>query len=471
MYAGTVEEALGRGPADRGEALLRLPEGQWFERKSARVKPWKVADVLVGFANAEGGVLVVGLVDGRVEGIDTVSPKHLAALQQAAMDFTQPAVRCKTRLVECHNAEGQSDRLLVFTVEPSEQVHTDNRDQAFLRVGDETRRLTFAQRQDLAYDKGQASYEATPVLGAGRGDLIEEQLADYAAAVAHPDPMRLLTARNLLTADGEPTVAAVLLFGSNPQRWLPEAYVRVLRYQGVERGTGTRQRLVGDVVVEGPIPEQIAAARQAVSEFLPARRALVGGRFEPVPLLPEGAWLEGLVNAVVHRSYSISGDHIRVEIFDDRIEIESPGRFPGLVDPSQPRDITRFARNPRITRVCADLRFGQELGEGIRRIFEEMELSGLSEPRYSQTAGSVRLVLSSRPADRDLRGRLGSGAREVLRCIDEAGRLSTGDVMSATSQSRPSALRHLRALQAEGLIEWIGQSPKDPQAYWTRRIA
>ncbi len=77
--------------------------------------------------------------------------------------------------------------------------------------------------------------------------------------------------------------------------------------------------------------------------------------------------MEGLVNAAIHRSYNIGGDHIPVDIFDDRIKVESPGPFPDLVDPRAPRDVTRFARNPRTARVCADLRFGQELGEGIRR--------------------------------------------------------------------------------------------------------
>lgn len=118
--------------------------------------------------------------------------------------------------------------------------------------------------------------------------------------------------------------------------------------------------------------------------------------------MPEPAWLEGLVNAVVHRSYSVMGDHTRVDIFDDRIEIESPGRFPGLADPSTPLAISRFARNPRIARVCADLRFGQELGEGIRRMFEEMRLAGLTAPVYSQTSGSARLMLSCEAVDKEL---------------------------------------------------------------------
>ena len=169
---------------------------------------------------------------------------------------------------------------------------------------------------------------------------------------------------------------------------------------------------------------------------------------------------------MIHRSYSVGGDHIRVEIFDDRIEIESPGRFPGVVNVRDLLGISRFARNPRVARVCADLRFGQELGEGIRRIFEEMRLAGLADPGYFQTAGSVRLTLSSNVVDRELEARLPRGARDALRLIREAGRLSTGEVAEATGWSRPAVLRQLRALEQVGLIEWVGRSKKDPRAYW-----
>ncbi len=470
MSTVAAEQALAQAPKLRGDALLQLPEDQWFDRKSNRVSPRSLAEALVGFANAEGGMVVVGLSNDRVEGINAVGPTKLSAWQQTAFDFTQPAVRCKNRLVDCQDTSGRPDRLLVFEVEPSEAVHSDNKDQVFLRVGDETRKLTFVQRQNLLYDKGQASYEVTPVEDASLEDLDQALLADYADAVAHPEPLRLLQARNLLTTDGNVTTAAVLLFGMHPQTWLPEGFVRVLRYQGTERGTGARQRLLQDVIIEGSIPHQLTEGRLVIFDLLPARRALAEGRFVRLPLVPEDAWLEGLVNAVVHRSYSISGDHIRVEIFDDRIEIESPGRFPGLVDPSQPREIARFARNPRITRVCADLQFGQELGEGIRRMYEEMHLAGLADPTYTQTAGSVRLTLSCQPVDRELEQRLRPGTRDVLRAINEAGRLSTGDLVRTTGKSRPAVLRHLRTLEAEGLVEWVGRSTKDPRAYWKVRI-
>jgi len=107
---------------------------------------------------------------------------------------------------------------------------------------------------------------------------------------------------------------------------------------------------------------------------------------------------------------------------------------------------------------------------GYRRIFEEMRLAGLADPGYVQTAGSVRLTLSSAVVDRALEERLPRAARGVLRLIREAGRLSTGEAAEATGSSRPAVLRQLRSLEREGLIEWVGKSKNDPRAYWRLRV-
>lgn len=468
MSTVATEQALARPADERGLALLRIDEDQWFDRKSSRISARDLADALIGFANAEGGLLVIGLSKGVVEGVVKTNPKRLADWQQAALDFTVPAVRCRTRLVECVNGAGQPDELVGIDVETSQLVHANNKDEVFLRVGDENRRLTFAQRQELLYDKGQSTFESTLVTDAGPADLDQRLVQSYADAVEHPEPQRFLVARGLLTRDAEITVAAALLFAREPQRWFPEASIRILRYRGTERGTGARQQLIHDRRIDGPIPLQLQRARAEVLEQLPTRKALGrSGRFENVGLIPQNAWLEAVVNAAVHRSYSVSGDHIRVDIFDDRVEVESPGRFPGIADTSDPLDVTRFARNPRIARVCADLAFGQELGEGIRRMFEEMRLAGLADPEYLQTSGSVRLTLSSAPVDRERESRLPRGSRELVRVIRQGGRVSTGDLVEATGRSRPVVIRQLKALREEGVVTWVGNSPRDPRAYWT----
>jgi ATP-dependent DNA helicase RecG len=264
------------------------------------------------------------------------------------------------------------------------------------------------------------------------------------------------------------TVAGLLLFGTTPQSEFPEAFIRILRYRGTERGAGARQQLEDDIRLEGSILFQLEEAHDLVAERQPRRRALTSdGRFETFPLVPQDAWLEGMVNAVVHRSYSLAGDHVRVEIFDDRIEIESPGRFPGLVDASDPLNAPRFARNPRIARVCADQSFGQELGEGIRRMFEEMRMAGLGDPLYEETQASVRLTLSGEAFDRELDMRLPRDARAIMAALRDGGALSTGEVAEAVGVSRVTAKNRLAQLRDQGLVVWEGKSLRDPRASWS----
>lgn len=464
MSTAVAESALSGSRLRVGPILLGLAEDQWLERKSRRLAAKDLAKTLIGFANADGGIVVVGLAEGEIEGVDG-QPARLNALLQANIDFCNPPVRMSHRFVACVDAEGRSLRLLVFDVDASPTVHANQRDEVFLRVGDETRRLTFAQRQELLYDKGQASYEARPS-GVGFDAVDREQLGYYAEAVGAADPTGLMRARGLAT-DDELTVAGVLLLGEHPQALFPEAFIRVLRYRGSERGSGSRQQLVEDVRTEGPIPLQLLGAKEQIERLQPIRTALrTNGRFGDVPLVPPDVWLEGLVNAAVHRSYSSAGDHIRVEIFDDRIEISSPGRFPGLVDLTEPLRATRFARNPRIARVCADLSFGQDLGEGIRRMYEEMRQAGLTDPAYRQTSGSVELQLFGDAVNSRLDEHLSENARAIARALREAGRLSTGEVSEELGVSRPVAQRELGRLRKAKIVEWVGKSPRDPRAYW-----
>lgn len=464
MTAGALDAALAAEPEDLADRLLALPESQWFDRKSSRIEPRKLAESIVAFANADGGTIVVGLSDGKVDGVDS-DPKRLNGHMQAAVDFTAPMVPAQSRLYECVRPDGQRDHLLVIEVPPGRNVYATHRDEAYLRLGDESRKLTFAQRRELFYDKSQSSFESErtelPVSAVDR-----EPLNTYTAALGAPDPVRLLQAREL-AVDGRLTVAGALLFAEHPERALPSAQVRVSRFQGTQRKSGARQNLIGDDRLEGPIPRLLDAARASIRRWQPTRRALAAsGRFEDIGLVPEDAWLEGVVNAVVHRSYSVQGDYIHVDIYDDRIVIESPGRFPGLVDPANPLAIKRFARNPRIARVCTDLRITQEFGEGIRRMFDEMRAAGLSDPLYRQTAGSVQLTLSGEPTERRLTDALPSLQQQILAALREAPELSTGEVAELTGAARPTVLRHLDALRNSGYVQWVGKSPKDPRASW-----
>lgn len=230
-----------------------------------------------------------------------------------------------------------------------------------------------------------------------------------------------------------------------------------------------RQQLITDRTFDGRIDEILEQASAAVRELQPTVRRLSAdsSRFANIPLIPEEGWLEALVNAVVHRSYSLGGDHIRVEIFDDRIEVTNPGRFPGLAEARDPRDAMRFARNPRVARVCTEQGWAQELGEGIRRMFDVMAIYGLPEPSYFQSAGAVRVSLASSSIDPSVAAQMPSGWHDVVAALGQAGHLRTGELTELLGVTRPTAIRRLRAMEALGAIAWVGESAQDPHAYWT----
>lgn len=470
MSTNEADRALHAPLAERAHAVLALHEDQWFERKSARIAPKDLAIAISAFANAEGGLIVVGVHDGKVEGVGGKADQ-INAWRQASMDHIRPAARVEIDQVACTTEAGAHEELLVVRVPPGETVYEMANGECYLRVGDESRRLTFAQRQELHYDRGISQFDGLGVPGSSIQDLDEALLRTYRANAGADGVTftRLLRARSLTLDDGQVTNAGYLLFAGSPGDRLPQAQIRVVKYASTSRGTGSRQNIEADYRVEGPIPLAISETSTLIEELQPMRRALAAsGRFESIPVVPRDAWLEGLVNAVVHRSYSLSGDHVRVEIFSDRIEIESPGRFPGLADPSRPLEIARYARNPRIARVCTDLAITQELGEGIKRMFEEMRARGLTDPVYTQTQGSVRLVLSgvSRVPD-EVVARLPRGSLATLDALRVAGTaLGTGELMELVDASRPTLVRQLNSMREEGLVAWSGKSAKDPRATW-----
>lgn len=463
MKPSDVEQACALSDPDTSATqLATIRESQWFDRKSGRIDAKKLAETLVAFANAEGGVVAVGIHDGN---IDPVNPSHENDLRQAAHDFTEPPVRAY--IESLHTRQGL---VLLIEVEPGQYVHQTTKGECYLRIGDESRRLNYAQRQELEYDRGPQPFDGTPC-GATREDLSTAAVTSYQDLLGSTSPELMFRARSLLTRDSELTAAAELLFGEHPQTYFPSAYIRVLRYLDDERGTGSSQNLAadGDIRIEGSLVDQVHKAAEVVDSFVPSRRVLsANGHFERLSTIPHDAWLEGIVNAVVHRSYSMSGDHIRIEIFPSRIEVTSPGRFPGLVDPRHPLDISRHARNPRIARVFSDLGITQELGEGIRRIFNEMRRQGLTDPIYEQTSQSVRLVLPATDAlPDDMKrniGTTGLSILSVLRATPDG--LSTGEVVDLLKVSRPTVLRYLTRLRDNKLIISTGKSPRDPRARW-----
>lgn len=471
--AATLEQLRLLPDDERVEALRDAVESQWLERTSSRTGAVHLADLLIGFANAEGGLIVIGIHGGVIEGTSRAG-RLLNEWRQAGLDFTEPPVRHHVEPVACTNSRGDPDELLVIEVEPSEHVHHNRRGEVFLRIGDENRKLAPFEAMELAYDKGESVYDGTAVTGARLADLDDAVVRRYLRKL-HVSGQReaVLAARQLIVRAGRaadrPSIAGILLLGSYPQEFLPHATTRLVKYAGSTRETGGRSTVEGETRIEGSLVTQVEGARRRLRRWIPSLTRLGNtGRFEPMIAIPEPAWLEAVVNGLVHRSYSMAGDEIRVELFTDRLEISSPGRLPGLVRIENIRS-TRFARNPRVARGFAELGYGRELGEGVNRMFDEMARAGLPDPILEQGSAWVKVTFLIDPVRERILRELPRGSQRFAEFLLSEGRVTTGQAMDLLGVSRPTAISYLRRLERRGFVEWTGMSSNDPRAEWQIR--
>lgn len=357
-----------------------------------------------------------------------------------------------------------------------------------MREGDASKKLSAERLVELEYSKGIRSYEGQTVRDATIADLDAELIQEYCRIlnVDVSKPLDILKARGLIRENNggwDITVAAVLLFGKIPTQFLPSARVRFLRYEGTTAGVGQTLNIVKDVTLEKPlhylIQEGQALLRSQMREFQQLGK---DGKFKKIPEYPEFAWLEGLVNAVAHRDYSISGEYTRISMYDDRIEFTSPGKLPNVVTVENIQT-TRFSRNPNIARVLSDFNWVRELNEGVKRIYTDMKSYFLEPPIFSEPdKRSVQLVLKNNIASRSLRrmealksisveewADLSALDRNIIYYIVNEGQCTPKKLEELIGKSRQTILQHIRRLQKErpGLIQEHSTAKKDPTKYYT----
>ena len=369
------------------EAFRFQAETQIFDRKSARIDPKALANLLIAFANADGGIAVIGIEDdGAVSGIDE-QDKRVNELLRVPLDYCTPSVGVDSEVVDCIDAKGRSNHLLIMHVFPSSQVHANQADEVYMRVGDKSKKLNFDQRLQLLYSKGTRFFEDTPVPNATIDDLDLDFVATYTKKIGYgKSPLDYLRGNKdfIITRNGTEQIisAAILLFGKNPQRFFPRARVRFIRYDGTEAKVGTEMNVIKDVIFDGRILDMVQKSTEFVKSQI-REHSFLGkdGLFVTIPELPEFCWTELIVNAIAHRDYNITGTDIQIKMFDDHMTVESPGQLPGLVRPANMREM-HFSRNPKIIEFLHVYEYVKEFGEGVDRMYREMEYAGLPDPEY-----------------------------------------------------------------------------------------
>ena len=381
------------------EEVLAVEEMQVFDRKSVNIAPKVLAIPIIAFANADGGTVAIGISDKtrRIEGVDYDIQK-LNELLRVPFDFCVPTVKVEIEKVQCIDFKGRENHVLLMHIEPSMEVHANQADEVFMRVGDKSKKLAFEERMQLMYDKGERFFEDKPVPEADIEDIDVPFVEKYIAQIGYSKTAMEYLRENkgfIKEKNGKVQIssAAILLFGKNPQLYFPRARVRFIRYEGTEERVGTQMNVIKDVIFEGNILKMITDAVAYLDTQIKEKTYLgEDGLFVTEEEYPKFVRQEIIVNAVTHRDYSIRGTDIQIKMFDDRIVVESPGKLPGLVKTDNIRH-THFSRNPKIAEFLKVYSFVKEYGEGVDRMCKELEAVGLQDPEYRLNAFMLQTTI------------------------------------------------------------------------------
>jgi ATP-dependent DNA helicase RecG len=348
----------------------------------------ELAETLIAMANTAGGRVVLGVAPraGKVQGVSDLEAAADKVFQAALL--ADPVLVLPVPVVR--NAAGK--QVVVVTVPPG-LPHVYNLQGRYL-TRQSRHNAPFPARllRELLVARGVLQFESRVPPDARLEDLDHEQVETYLEQInrAGEDWQQVLLQRGCLVHDGRdllPTYAALLLFGKNPQRWMPNAAVLAARFPGA---SFSDEFLRQDIA--GTLPQQLRQVEQFLRENLHEVVRMVGLTHQKTQEYPFEAVRELIVNAVAHRDYNLQGDNIHLYLFSGRLEVHSPGELPGPVNLHNLLN-ARFSRNAVIAQVLSDLGFVERLGYGLNRVVTVMRKNGLRAPHFEETGGSFRVTL------------------------------------------------------------------------------
>ena len=389
--------------ADLAE-MVRNGENSLLEFERDDITPESRAGEMVGLFNLEGGHILLGVEDdGSVSGL----ARPAATVEERVMEAARTRIRPAAAIPLWRTIRWDEDRVVGVVSVPAnapDKPYQAKRRAAWVtrvRVGTTTRDASREEEQRLYQRSGALRYGAKPVFGSTLESLDRRRLTDYFGVVlageAPPEGddrawvgllrnLELLTlASGTLTA----TVDGMLLFGTDPRRRMHQAGIHALSFPGDDMDYATRE----DRTHGGPMTPRLASDG-AVMESGLVERALEFVRRNTLPTArlengrvfrgweyPEAVVREAVVNALVHRDYSIAGSDIELLIFSNRMEIRSPGGLPNTVTPEAMRRGMRYARDQVLVNVMRDYGYVDGRGMGVsKKIVPGMRKHNGTEP-------------------------------------------------------------------------------------------
>ncbi len=372
--------------------LIEGGENSAVEFKSVDVKIDSLAKEMAAFSNTNGGVILMGVEDnGDITGL-----KEKTGVEEWVANVARnniiPAVQINYFEIEISNK-----KVAVITVgKGKDKPYQTTKHQFLIRVGSTNRITTQNELMRLFQQSGVFHYDANSVENTAYKDLNQTKIDQYFSRYeidfsdeSEADKQILLKNSDIMSQSDTLTVAGLLIFGINPQRYLQNASISFAHFAGNE----ITSELIDKKIITGTLDYQVDTALSAIKHNLMHPSTIIGAkRVDTVFNYSDKVFRELLVNACVHRNYAISGSAIRVFLFDDRIEFISPGNLPNTVTIEKLKAGVSYASNPIIVKFMENLRYIDKLGRGIPMVCKEAE-KGNKEVRFKELGEEFKVTL------------------------------------------------------------------------------
>ena len=383
--------------------LIRHGENSGVEFKRDEIHPDELAKELSAMLNFEGGKILLGVEDdGSITGLAGSREEAEERVMNIARQNLQPGIIPSWSCITPD--DGKVVGVVELPADGPSKPYKARRGKAwvtFIRVGTTSREATRHEEARLYQASRLIRYDISPVPDTGLDRLDLDRIENYFRVILQRDAPavedseawhQILVNIDLLTESGRATVATVagmLIFGENPNRRLPQAGITATAFPGQEKDYDT----IDEELIRGPLVSLLSAKKRPVEKGVIDRAVdfvernmgtsawLEGGRRRRKKALPKDAIRESIVNAVVHRDYTLIGTDIEISLYQDRFEVISPGRLPNGVNVEKMKEGLRAARNEQLKEILRDYGYVEHLGMGVRnRIIGSMRVHNGTEP-------------------------------------------------------------------------------------------
>ncbi len=446
----TETKNIDTAEADR---VIAFEEGHYLDVKRIEIEPAKLSKSISAFANASGGEIFLGVAETELASGEKerswagfpdmeAANAHFQVLESLGALGTHFAATFLT----CAERPGH---VLHLTIPKSKGIINATDGHPYIRRNAQNFRVdTEEGLRRLKLDKGVVSFEDETLPVPGKFVTNSEAMIGFMLAVVpSAEPEEWLESQFLIAGD-KPTVGCALLFADEPQAALPKrSAIKIFRYKSKE-DEGTRETLAFDpVTIEGCIYELIKRAVDKTKEVVESIEKLGVKGLEKISY-PEETLHEIVTNAVLHRDYSIASD-IQIRIYDNRIEVESPGRLPGHVTTRNFLS-EQSARNPKVVRIIHKFPNppNKDVGEGLNTAFAAMKKLKLKEPELEEQENSVVVYIAHAP--------LGSPEATVMEYLKTHPEIANGIGRDLTGIRSENTMKEVfLRLAKRGLIERV----------------